>query len=226
MPETVRDPDGEPNTFRRYMHMAFKKMSLVAGMALAAITFSAPASASALEWTDENASFGGEATDVLSGKLTFGNPAAGQIKFGCMVHLGIVAHGGTDTGTLESFNITTSTCEGEGVLTGCELKEDSVTGLPADIMPKTTYKVPITGELIVTGPIVVHRVFDDECPIEKTTWTVSEMTMTLTNCNLTDVMVSGLVEGHNTFRPSGMEVTQNFVVFGTMETATDTLSTS
>jgi hypothetical protein len=217
----ARDSSGsrrEPNTFRRYMHMAFKKMLLVASMALAAIAFSVPASASALDWTHEGGPFSGTRSDGLTGKLSFGNPALGQNKFGCIVHISLTANGGSTTGSITSFDHTTSTCTGEGSFAGCEVVDDQTTGLP-EVVHTTA-----TNSLTVTGPIIFHTVFDDNCPIVKSTLTVSEFSMGINSSNLTDVVIAGLAETHTMFRVTGLEVTQTTAVFGTLKTATETLS--
>jgi hypothetical protein len=198
--------------------MTFKKMLLLASMALAAIAFSVPASASALEWTHNGAEFEGEVEDTLSGSLFFGNPEAGQTKFGCNLHIGIIAHGGTTTSTSGNISRTTETCAGEGAFTGCELVEDETTGLPADV--HTTG----TNTLTITGPIVIHNVYDEDCPIVRTTLTFPDVTITLQNSNLTDVVVNALAESHTTIRSPTVEVTQTVAFFGTVGTATDTLS--
>jgi hypothetical protein len=200
------------------MSMTFKKMLLVTCIALAAIMFSAPASATALEWTDNGEAFEGEAEDILSGEVFFGNPAAGQTKFGCEVHGDVIAHGITQTATLVAYEHTTAACEGEGIFAGCVLIEDSTTGLPADIHTAGT------NTLTVTGPIVIHKVFEGHCPIEKTTLTISDYTLTLQNSSPTHITLSGLAEAHSTMRPSGVETTQTVAMFGTVGTETDTLS--
>jgi hypothetical protein len=198
--------------------MTFKKMLLVASMALAAIAFAAPASASALEWTDEGEPYAGEASDTLSGKLSFGNPAAGQSKFGCTVHAGVSGEGGSSTGTLTSFNVTTSTCAGEGAFATCKLKEDSTTGLPAVV------HITGTNTLTITGPIVIHNHYEG-CGITKSTLTISDATLTLTNSAFTvPAVLSGLLESHTT-DVLGNETTQTVAAFGSL-TGSSTLSVS
>jgi len=198
-----------------------KKMMLFASMALAAIAFAVPATASALEWTHEGAKFAGTAEDTLSGKISFGNPEAGKTKFGCIAHAGVSANGGLPTGSVTSFTPTTETCEGEGLFAGCELVSDSTTGLPAGISITGTNTLTLSN-----ATIVIHNEYNAACPVAKSTLTVSHLTMTGTNSILTDVTVSGLATSHVTLRVGGLQPPATVAVFGTLGTATDTLSIS
>ena len=208
-----------------------KKMMLLASMALAAIAFAVPASASALEWTDEGSSFSGEIGDTITGFIAFGNPVAGQTKFGCEAHAEIDFIGGGTTATLTSFEPTTGTCVGEGSFTGCKLVEHQTT------IPSGT-RIHILGTNTMTlttpagEPIVLHNVYDTGCAIEKSTLTVTHLHMSTptvaqgnTNSSLTDVTVSGEAQSHTWIRGLG-EITQTVGVFGTMGTATDTITIS
>jgi hypothetical protein len=199
--------------------MTFKKMLLLASMALAAVAFSVPASASAQEWTHSGASFTGHKTDTLTGKISFGNPAPGQNKFGCVAHAGLTVFGGTTTGEIENFLPTTSTCTGEGIFSGCQLISDETTGLPHLVHTLNTDELTVE-----EANIVIHNTYDAACPVERTTLTVEDVTLDLNGTsNLTDVTVSGLAEAHS-FIPGVGEITQIVGVFGTVHTATDTLS--
>jgi hypothetical protein len=211
----------------------FKKMMLLASTALAAVAFAVPASASALEWTDNGSAFPGTASDTLSGLITFGNPAPGQIKFSCVVHAGFSVTGGTTTGSLSSYTVTTETCVGGGSLANCTAVADSAT-VPAGTAihitgtNSATVTAPVHSaeeEEGVVTPIVVHYVFNGACPIEKITLTITDLSLSTTNSNLTDATVSGLALSHTWIRELG-ETTQTVAVFGTMGTATDTISIS
>jgi hypothetical protein len=201
-----------------------KKMMLLASLALAAIAFAVPASASAQVWN-------GTHTDSLTGFIAFGNPAAGATKFGCQAHAAFTVTGNTTTGTLETFVPTTSTCVGEGSFTGCELVEHETT-IPND----TTIHITGTNSVTLTTPtgtaIVIHNVYDEGCAIEKSTLTVTHLNLNTptvsqgnTNSNLTDVTISGLALSHTWVRGLG-EITQEVAVFGTMGTATHTVTIS
>jgi hypothetical protein len=206
--------------------MTFKKMLLLASTALGAIAFSAPASASA-EWTHEGDSFSGTRSDILTGKVSFGNPAPGQTKFGCIAHSLVTATGGLGTtATIDTFEPTTETCTGDGAFLGCELVGHETTGLPKHF---DALQTNVSGNLVytVTGLIVIHNVYDAGCPIEKTTLTVSDVTLTtetVVDPALTELDVSGLAEAHSVIRTTGGEITQTVAVFGTAGTSTDTLT--
>jgi len=200
----------------------FKKMMLLAGMALSAIAFAVPASASAFEWTDEGGAFEGTATDTLSGRISFGNPEAGKTKFGCIAHAGLNVKGGSTTGSLTSFSPTTGTCSGEGTFAGCTLAEDSTT-IPASASLDITGTNTVTLTTAAGEPIVLHNVYKVGCPIEKSTLTVSHLTITGTNSNLTDATVSGTATSH-VWVGGVQQPASTVAVFGTMGTPTDTIS--
>jgi hypothetical protein len=97
--------------------------------------------------------------------------------------------------------------------------EDATTGLPHLVQTLNTDELTVEG-----AAIVIHKVYDANCPVEKTTLTVEDVTLGLNGTsNLTDVRVSAVANAHSTIRGVG-EVTQNVLVFGTVHTATDTLS--
>jgi hypothetical protein len=200
-----------------------KKMMMLAGVALAAIAFAVPASASA-EWTDDGASFSGSVTDVLTGKISFGNPAAGQTKFGCQAEADFDVFGGTTTGELTSFVPNTATCEGEGAFAECQLESDSTT-IPADTTLHLVGAEKITLTTPLGEPIVIHNVYKSPCPIEKTTLTVEDLTLTTNGrTDLTDVTIEGTGLSHTTTRSPTVESTATVAVFGTMHTETDTIT--
>lgn len=197
-----------------------KKLTLLAAMALAAIALAVPASASALEWTHNGEAFEGTVEDTLSGTIAFGNPAPGQTKFGCLSHIGVEVEGGTDTGVISSFQRTTETCAGEGAFAGCSLVEDEVTGLPADI------KIVGTNEATLeNGSLVFHNRYNAGCLIQSSTLTVTDLTMSGTNSDLTDVTINFVALAHFT-NNLGVETTANVALFGTVQTETDTIGIS
>jgi hypothetical protein len=110
-----------------------KKMMLLAGMALAVVAFAGPASASAAEWIhnvegEEVPAVSGESED-FTGFAKFEVTVLEGTSFGCVVHAHVVLGGGS-TANVTGFEITTSTCVGEGLLAGCELSADQPTNLP------------------------------------------------------------------------------------------------
>jgi hypothetical protein len=122
--------------------------------------------------------------------------------------LGVSGEGGGTTGTITSFNITTSTCTGEGAFFTCALTEDSVTGLPAVI------HITGTNTVTITGPIVIHKHYSG-CGVTKTTETISQATLTLTNSGFQPATLSGLFEAHTT-DIFGNETTQTVAQFGSL----------
>jgi len=108
----------------RRVLMTLKKMLLVAGMALTAIAFAAPAAQAQLTFN--------AAEESYEGTLQFHRPAGvGGVPptgvFHCNeVTVKVVSPGGTDASVTE-FKPTTATCAGEagGLFQGCVLKEDT-----------------------------------------------------------------------------------------------------
>ena len=138
--------------------MTIKKMLLLASMALAAVAFAVPATASAKTdvWTADGETLGPgeEATAGFEGFLAFTTPQPAvpvHSTYGCQVTVAINAVGEAG-GTVEAFNPTTGTCEGTGVFTGCKLKEHT-TNPPWNINVATT-----PGS--VTGPITIHNIYE------------------------------------------------------------------
>jgi hypothetical protein len=112
--------------------MTLKKMLILASMALAAVAFAAPASASAatwVHWTEGEEESVSTITEDFTGFAKFSVVGAEGNNFGCTVHAHVngTTEGGVAHATVTSFEITTSTCKGEGTFTGCELESDSTT---------------------------------------------------------------------------------------------------
>ncbi len=118
--------------------MTLRKMMLLAGMALAAIAFAVPASASAASthWTDDH--------EVVSSPANITAPFEGFLKFtvappfvpvhstfGCQVTIKVNVTGPT-AAQITEFRPTTTECLGTGVFTGCQLEED-VSNVPFSI---------------------------------------------------------------------------------------------
>ncbi len=199
----------------------FKKMMLLALAAAALVAFAVPASASAAnEWI-------GNHEDTLTGKLSFGNPAAGQTKFGCETNTTLDVFGGTSTGEVTAFTPTTATCSGEGAFAGCTLTKDETT-LPT-VLGTSQVKVHITAATTMKlttppgNPIVLHNTYGGGCLIESSTLTVSELHLKAAADNLTDVTVSGVAVSHVTIG-GVVQPPTNVAVFGTLHTKTDTIT--
>jgi len=100
--------------------MTIKRMLLFASVAFAAL----PAAAQA-EWTHEGELLKGAAEVQLSGTVMFTLPAGlgGNI---CLVKANLVMLPGKQ-GAITKPELQTATCEGWGVLEGCEVEKDSTT---------------------------------------------------------------------------------------------------
>jgi len=148
--------------------MNLKKILLLSSMALAAIAFAVPATASAtnLTWTDDHVHIAGddEFTQGFEGPLSFDTPFG---SFGCEeVTVAVVA---TSTGaTIEEFKPTTNTCTGTGAFVNCELTNDTF-NTPWQVSTTTT-------DLVVTktgGDIEIHNFYGEKngqpCGVGSTT---------------------------------------------------------
>ena len=174
--------------------MTIKKMLLLAGMALAALAFTVPATASAVDvWTVDGETLGPgeEATQAFEGFFGFTTPipiVPVHTTFGCEITITINAVGQSG-GTVEVFNKTTETCKGTGVFGGCTVKSHS-SNPPWAIDISTT---PAT----VTGPITVHNVYDKaegNCPIATTHLVFNSLSVMPISSegSVTELVISGL----------------------------------
>ncbi len=118
--------------------MKLRKMMLLAGMALAAIAFAVPASASAASthWTDDDVVVdpGVNITAPFEGflKFTVAPPFVPvHSTFGCQVTIKVNVTGPT-AAQITEFRPTTTVCEGTGIFSGCQLEEDK-SNLPWNI---------------------------------------------------------------------------------------------
>lgn len=163
--------------------MSIKKMLLLASMALAAIAFAAPATASA-EWTHEGEPIGDKANISLSG--TVGFAGAGGAAFECVVHSSVTLEPGT-TGTVKSFQITTNTCKGTGPLENCVLANDTVIGLPWVVHTNGT-------AMTITDVTITNHYVDNTpaCPVHTTVLHFASATATPDSTSaMSSVTVSG-----------------------------------
>lgn len=126
--------------------MTIGKMLLLIVVALAAVAFAAPASATAnpLTWKDNGVVLKPKehATLAFTGKLVeeYLGPAN---TFSCNASITLTAEGG-HTGTLTKFELETKSCAGIGKFANCILKDDKITTLPA-VVHTTTTDFEITG---------------------------------------------------------------------------------
>ena len=136
--------------------MRFKKLTLLAGMALAVVAFAIPASASANSWQHLGANLGTQQhlTQSYEGRLTFNTGATGQ--FSCVVTVTITAEG-PNNGQVQEFNPTTDTCEGQIVFEKCELIQHTA-NLPWQINNAAN-------PVVVTkagGKVTIHNIYAKE----------------------------------------------------------------
>jgi hypothetical protein len=139
--------------------MMIKKMLLLGAMALAAVAFAVPATASAAdEWTDNHVPLqeGQTANQSFEGFLSFNAGPNGT--FGCDVTVEIEAEGGSHA-TIKKFNPTTSTCKGTGpAFTNCELIADKSNVLSAGWDLSFTTTTAGAGTLTATtGDLTIHN---------------------------------------------------------------------
>lgn len=210
-----------------------KRITLLAGMALAAIALAVPASASALEWTHEEETFGGTASDTLSGWFGFGNPEFLKTKFECFSHAGFEVEGESTTGLLTSFGPTTAACKGEGAFAGCSLATDSTT-IPTSVATGVSRaQLHLVGfnEVTLTTPlnepIVFHSEYSGkECPITKSTLTVSHFELEgFPVSTLTGMELTGLATAH-IWIGGVQQPAMTVAIWGELSTASDTITIS
>jgi len=120
--------------------MTLRKSLLLGGLALALIAY-LPASALAnpLSWKDKGVVLkkGEHATVDLSGKITW-ELLGPTHSYTCDVTGTLTAEGGTTTGTITKFALTTASCVGTGAFAQCSVKTDKINGLPWVVHTTTT----------------------------------------------------------------------------------------
>lgn len=112
--------------------MTLKKMMLLASMALAALAFAVPASASAYEWTvfggSEPVTEGQVASDPYEGDFGF-LFQPGNTGYTCHADLMLNGYGpdgnGVSTGEISDLKLDPESCQGSGAYAGCELTSQS-----------------------------------------------------------------------------------------------------
>ena len=111
--------------------MRSKKLTLLAGMALAAVAFAIPAFASAGAWQHNGVPLGAQQhlTQSYEGPLVAIAGGAGQ--FSCVVTVTITAEG-PNNGQVQEFSLATESCEGQGAFAGCVVVHHT-TNLPWQI---------------------------------------------------------------------------------------------
>lgn len=101
-------------------------------MALALVVFAAPASATAAEWIHTEEGPVTEGSEGFSGFVEFYAPSVAS-GIGCVVHTQLEITGASSA-EVTGFEITTTTCEGKGLLTGCKVGGHGVSlPIPVDV---------------------------------------------------------------------------------------------
>lgn len=90
-------------------------------IAIVTVFLSFPAVASADQWYDKTEPITRDATVTFSGPIAFGSEIGGVT---CTAHAETTLTKGSDVAHIHSYAITTSTCVGSGLLTGCKTKSD------------------------------------------------------------------------------------------------------
>ena len=129
----------------------FKKIALLAVMALSVIAFAAPVAQA--EWLHEGKSLEKSTELTLTGKAKFVAPG-GFGSFECHVTAKITANPG-DTATVTSFVPVTSSCVGAGFLfTNCKLKEHTTT------VPWEATAVTGATPYVAIKNVTIHNVYE------------------------------------------------------------------
>jgi hypothetical protein len=119
--------------------MAIRKMFTIAALALAAVAFVVPSSASAnpLKWKDDGAYLVEmeHATLQFKGNITFKYLNESN-TFTCEANVTLTAEPGT-TGTLTTFELVPGTCSGKGIWANCLLKSQEFEPLPVEVHTTT-----------------------------------------------------------------------------------------
>lgn len=156
-----------------------KKMMLLAIAVAAVAAFAAPASALAgTHWIHEGSTVSSFEEDY-TGFASFDVNAFPGTSFGCVVHVHLSATQDTTpttaTGTITSFEVTTNTCEGTGLLTGCELENDTSNTNWHVVATATDLDITKTG-----GEIEINNSYKAGCAVAASTVKFASITATPT----------------------------------------------
>jgi hypothetical protein len=169
-----------------------KKMMLLSSMALAAVAFAVPASASAQAlWAHDGVPLSHE-TVTFSGFAEFhliDSPV--PASFGCVVHATVTIYNDPEAhGDVTDFEVTTETCEGTGVLKGCQLIGHSNTAEGAG-----SWTVDVTTEHFTITNVQITDAFNEGCAAPGAILHFPEITAAPDNAEeISSVTISGLGE--------------------------------
>jgi hypothetical protein len=153
--------------------MSLRKMTLLAGMALAAIAFAIPATASAEStpfWLKNHDPLVDEATLSFFGTVQFETENGGVHCEETEVH---VVTEPPHTGYVEDFTIETDSCEGFGLLEGCKIVKHDLTHKPVAHATDDT-------DIAITE-VALWNEYDESCPVETTEQHLPVVTLTPEN---------------------------------------------
>lgn len=148
--------------------MNSEKILLLACMAVATITLSGPAGASAAVWLHEGVPLEQKAVLGLSGGEIFQIGEADGMS--CAAQAELLTEGG-NTGKITAFEISKEGCFGFGKFGECELVRAPALGLPWLVHVNAT-------DLTITGG-KIRRIFNAGCPIGEVLSTVGSLTTAL-----------------------------------------------
>jgi hypothetical protein len=139
--------------------MNLRKMALLAGMALAAIAFAVPATASAEEtpiWLKNHDPLTEHAELEFAGTAQFETEEGG---IHCNETEGHVTAEPPHTGVVTAFTVETESCEGFGLLEGCELVDHELTNEPVGHATANT-------DIEITEVELWNEFAGSGCPVE------------------------------------------------------------
>jgi hypothetical protein len=148
-----------------------KKTMLLVTAAVAMVALAVPAAASAggtLFHEGKEVATDSHVSIELTGRATFDIPDAAS-SFGCDVHSDVTLKAGHPSHGTATFEITTETCEGEGLLAGCELEDHSTNG---------PFTVTVTTEDFIIHDIEINNEFKPGCFVPGSQLTFDEVTAT------------------------------------------------
>ncbi len=190
----------------------FKKILMLASMALALVAVAAPASALAV-WTHENNPIEENATETITGKASFNVPASGagaEAELTAEVEL----EAGTTTGTVKS--ISAHGCVGTGTLLGTTCTS-TFEGLPWTVHAISNDTLQITNIKIHNHYYALNKAHTPENVVATSTLTGNVLATTDTANKIGTLTLSGqgtIVNGVALAEVSGDMTAHNFNTYG------------
>jgi hypothetical protein len=171
-----------------------RKITILASLALGALAFAIPASASAeVTWTDRHMHVGnGEKTaeKPFEGFLEFF--AGGENTFGCQVTVKVIAEG-PNKGEVTSFQPTTTECVGKGVFVGCQIEKHTA-NTPWDLDLTENETITVTPRPPAED-LTIHNEYKEGCAVPTSHLEFPDATLTPTldgEGTITSLSLSGV----------------------------------